>query len=382
MIDIKNPADCCGCTACASICAHDAITMKPDALGFLYPEVDKSKCVECGLCEKVCAFNDQYDKSDNVAPATYAGRNKNIEELRESRSGAVFIAFSNYILDNGGVVYGAGYTDYFRVVHKRATTKEERNEFKGSKYVQSDLTGIFKMVKDDLKAGRKVLFSGTPCQTAGLHSFIPKRLQEQLFLVDIVCHAVPSPYLWRDYLDYQEKKHKKRIVKTDFRDKTHGWYSNHLEKFTFADGTSLTDFGHRYFFYSGLSVRHSCAECKFCNMTRPSDISIGDFWGIENVAPAFNSDNKGVSLVIVNTDKGKRLLSGSESELNLLEVETSQVLQPNLIHPTPANPLRQKFEDDYKNKGYLYVLTRYGNVGWRYKMKTLKDKITRKLSLR
>lgn len=232
MIDIKNPADCCGCTACASICAHDAITMKPDALGFLYPEVDKSKCVECGLCEKVCAFNDQYDKSDNVAPATFAGRNKNIEELRESRSGAVFIAFSNYILDNGGVVYGAGYTDHFRVVHKRATTKEERNEFKGSKYVQSDLTGIFKMVKDDLKAGRMVL------------------------------------------------------------------------------------------------------------------------------------------------------LSGSESELNLLEVEISQVLQPNLIHPTPANPLRQKFEDDYKNKGYLYVLTRYGNVGWRYKMKTLKDKITRKLSLR
>ena len=112
-----------------------------------------------------------------------------------------------------------------------------------------------------------------------------------------------------------------------------------MEKFTFADGTSLTDFGHRYFFYSGLSVRHSCAECKFCNMTRPSDISIGDFWGIENVAPAFNSDNKGVSLVIVNTEKGKRLLSGSESELNLLEVETSQVLQPNLIHPTPANPL-------------------------------------------
>ena len=119
-------------------------------------------------------------------------------------------------------MYGAVYTDHFRVVHKRATTKEERNEFKGSKYVQSDLTGIFKMVKDDLKAGRMVLFSGTPCQTAGLHSFVPKRLQEQLFFVDIVCHAVPSPYLWRDYLDYQEKKHKKRIVKTDFRDKTHG----------------------------------------------------------------------------------------------------------------------------------------------------------------
>lgn len=133
MININNQADCCGCTACASICAHDAITMKPDALGFLYPEVDRSKCVDCGLCEKVCAFNDDYDKSLNIDnPLAYAARHKNEEELRYSRSGAVFVAMSDYILEHGGVVYGAGYADHFRVVHKRATTKEECSEFKGS----------------------------------------------------------------------------------------------------------------------------------------------------------------------------------------------------------------------------------------------------------
>ena len=144
MIKIINPADCCGCTACASICTHNAIKMIPDALGFLYPVVDESKCVQCGLCEKVCAFNNHYDVSLNLPqPEAYGARHKDINEVETSRSGAAFIAISDWILENEGVVYGAGYTDHFRVVHKRAITKEERDEFKGSKYVQSDLTGIF-----------------------------------------------------------------------------------------------------------------------------------------------------------------------------------------------------------------------------------------------
>ena len=208
MIKITNLADCCGCTACASICTHDAITMKPDKLGFLYPEVDESKCTDCGLCEKVCAFHDNYDKSMNLPlPDAYAARHKDMREVETSRSGAAFIAISDYIIENGGVVYGAGYTDHFRVVHKRAVTKEERNEFKGSKYVQSDLNNVFRKVKDDLKNGKVVMFSGTPCQTAGLNSYVGKKLRENLFLVDIVCHGVPAPFLWRDYISYLEKKH-------------------------------------------------------------------------------------------------------------------------------------------------------------------------------
>lgn len=237
MIKIENKEDCCGCTACASICTHDAITMIPDALGFLYPQVDVNKCVECGLCEKVCAFNDHYDTSLNLEkPIAYGARHKNMKEVETSRSGAAFIAISDYILEQGGVVYGAGYAEHFRVVHKRATTKKERNEFKGSKYVQSDMNKVFRQVKDDLRNGLTVLFSGTPCQTSGLNSFVGKRLRARLFLVDIVCHGVPGPYLWRDYLSYLEKIQGSPIVWVNFRDKQkYGWRA-HLESFIFKNG--------------------------------------------------------------------------------------------------------------------------------------------------
>lgn len=237
MIRINDSADCCGCTACASICNHDAITMEPDALGFLYPKVDESKCVECGLCEKVCAFNDNYDKSLNLPkPEAYAARHKDIDEVMKSRSGAAFVAFSDYVLEHGGVVYGAGYKDHFRVAHKRAITKEERDEFRGSKYVQSDLTGIFRLVKQDLKNGLTVLFSGTPCQTSGLNSYVGKKLRDNLFLIDIVCHGVPGPFLWRDYLSFIEKKKGDTITIVNFRDKKkYGWGAHH-ETFIFKMG--------------------------------------------------------------------------------------------------------------------------------------------------
>lgn len=237
MIKITNPADCCGCTACASICNHDAITMKPDTLGFLYPEVDTTKCTDCGLCEKVCSFNDNYDTSLNLSePLAFGARHKDMGEVETSRSGAAFIAISDYFLKHGGVVYGVGYTDHFRVVHKRATTVAERNEFKGSKYVQSDLTGVFRQVKQDLQNGMLVLFSGTPCQIAGLASYIGTKLQENLYLVDIVCHGVPGPYIWRDYIKYLEEKQGDEIVMVNFRDKQKFGWSAHHETFKFKMG--------------------------------------------------------------------------------------------------------------------------------------------------
>lgn len=237
MIVIKEPKDCCGCTACASICTHDAISMIPDALGFLYPKVDAGKCVDCGLCEKVCQFNDNYERSLNLKePIAYAARHKDINEVMKSRSGAAFVAISDYIIEQGGIVYGAGYKDHFRVAHKRATTKTERDEFRGSKYVQSDLTGVFRQVKKDLKNGLIVLFSGTPCQTAGLNSYVGKKLRENLLLVDIVCHGVPSPFVWRDYITYLEKKQGDEIVVVNFRDKElFGWRA-HKESYYFKMG--------------------------------------------------------------------------------------------------------------------------------------------------
>lgn len=232
MINIKDPAKCCGCSACASICAQGAITMQPDALGFLYPVVDAKRCTNCGLCEKVCSFNEHYDRSMNLPePDTYGARHKDTDEVMKSRSGAVFAAISNYILKQGGVIYGAGYKDHFRVCHKRATTPEERDELRGSKYVQSDMRGIYEQVKQDLKQGLTVLFSGTPCQTSAVRAYLGNKLCENLVLIDVVCHGVPSPYIWQDLLKHIEQKHGGQITWVNFRDKaTYGW-ADHCESY-------------------------------------------------------------------------------------------------------------------------------------------------------
>lgn len=354
MIHIQNPKDCCGCTACTSICAHDAITMEPDALGFLYPKVDESKCIDCGLCEKVCQFNDHYDTSLNLPqPDVYGARHKNLQEVETSRSGAAFIAISDWILAHGGVVYGVGYTDHFRVVHKRATTKEERNEFKGSKYVQSDLTDVFRQVKKDLKEGRIVLFSGTPCQTSGINAYVGRRLRENLYLVDIICHGVPSPYVWRDFIAYLEKEQGEEIVWVNFRDKQQFGWAAHHETFKFKNKKEKTWFPKT--FYQYIMFRHSCGNCHFCNTKRPSDITIADFWRWEKTNPEFNKDDKGVSLLLINTDKGRILWNLIKSDMDYFPAELQKVMQKNLHNPSKIHPKRMKFEMDYAKKGFEYV---------------------------
>lgn len=359
MIKISKKEDCCGCTACVSICPHDAITMVPDALGFLYPQVDMNKCVDCGLCERVCAFNDNYDTSLNLdKPLAYGARHKNMKEVETSRSGAAFIALSDYILEHGGVVYGAGYADHFRVVHKRATTKEERDEFKGSKYVQSDMNSIFRQVKKDLRNGLTVLFSGTPCQTSGLNSYIGKKLRENLYLVDIVCHGVPGPYLWRDYLNYLEKIQGSPIVWVNFRDKQkYGWRA-HLESFIFKNGGG-SKMSFTYLFYKHIMFRQSCGKCHFCNTRRPSDITIADFWGWEKTDPEINKDDKGLSLVLVNTEKGKFLFDAVKESMDVIPAELENCLQTHLRMPSDIHPLRMQFEEDYNKKGFEYVYLKY-----------------------
>lgn len=378
MIQINNPKDCCGCTACASICSHDAITMKPDALGFLYPEVDITKCVDCGLCNNVCAFNASYDTSLNLSkPDVYGARHKNTAEVATSRSGAAFIAISDWILSQGGAVYGAGYTDHFRVVHKRATTKSERDEFKGSKYVQSDLTGIFKQVKEDLKNGMYVLFSGTPCQTSGLNSYIGKNLRNNLFLIDIVCHGVPGPYLWRDYISHLEKKQGDEIIEVNFRDKLQFGWSSHHETFRFKkSGDRKIWFPNN--FYKTIMFRHSCGKCYFTNTQRSSDITIGDFWGWEKTDSNVNADNRGLSLILVNTEKGRELWNSVRTDLNVIPAKLENCLQPNLCHPTDMHPNRISFENDYKKKGFEYVYKKYidsNNITLLVKLRNMLSKV-------
>lgn len=378
MIQITNKENCCGCTACASICPHQAINMEPDTLGFLYPKVDTEKCIDCGLCEKVCAFHSNYDKSTNLPkPQIYAVRHKDMHEIETSRSGAAFIAISDYVLDQGGIVYGAGYTDHFRVVHKRATNKDERNEFKGSKYVQSDLRGIFPLIKEDLKQGLTVLFSGTPCQTAGLASYIGKHLREKLILVDIVCHGVPAPYIWRDYLTYLEQKYKQPIIEVNFRDKSRIGWKGHLESFIFQDGSKKEFSTYTHLFYRHIMLRPSCCKCHYTNFNRPSDFTLADYWGWEKLSSDSNIDNKGCSLLLVNTPKGMNIFEMQKKELNYLSSTKELCMQPNLQRATHLDNKCKKFEETFRKKGFITVGKIYGNLGWRYKIEQSKQRISR-----
>lgn len=382
MINIINKEDCCGCTACVSICAHKAITMEPDTLGFLYPKVDVSKCTNCGLCEKVCAFNDNYDTSMNLeTPYVYGARHKDIKEVETSRSGAAFIAISDWILNQGGIVYGVGYEENFKVVHKRAETKEQRNEFKGSKYVQSDLGNIFIQVKNDLRNGKIVLFSGTPCQTSGLNSYIGKKLRQNLYLVDIVCHGVPAPYIWRDYITYFERKYKRKIISVDFRNKKEFGWQSHKETFILEDGERINPVHNPYtdLFYKHIMLRKSCGKCHFCNTIRPSDITIADFWGWEKTNPEFNKDDRGVSLLLINTEKGKCFFDIIKDNLNVFNVELKNCLQTNLKNPSVLNSKSLKFEYQYEKYGFEYIIKNYTNIGLYNRIRTYFDKKLKRL---
>ena len=381
MIQLKDKAECCGCTACASICPNDAIAMESDTLGFKYPKVDLDRCISCGLCVKVCAFNDNYDKSLNLKkPEIYAARHKDIHEIETSRSGAVFIAISDYILENGGIVYGVGYKDHFKVAHKRATTKEERNEFKGSKYVQSDLDGIFRQVKEDLKKSYTVLFSGTPCQTAGLNSYIGKKLRENLVLVDIVCHGVPSPNIWRDYIVYIEKKYKSKVVKVNFRDKSRIGWAGHIESFVFENGNKIESKIYTDLFYKNIMLRPSCGNCHYTNFKRPSDITLADFWGWEKTDKDINADNKGVSLCVLNTQKGFNIFNLIKVHINVVPVQIKDCLQPNLLHPTPLHPNSKKFEKHYLSTDFENLIEYNFNKGVYYMFRNLISRVERKFS--
>lgn len=357
MIKITNPAECCGCTACASICAHDAIRMVPDALGFLYPEVDTSKCVECGLCNKVCAFNDAYDTGLNLPePEVYAARHTDTAQVMKSRSGAAFVAISDHVLAQGGVVYGAGYVDHFRVAHKRATTPEQRDEFRGSKYVQSDLSGVFRNVKEDLRNGLTVLFSGTPCQTAGLNSYVGNKLRDRLLLVDIVCHGAPGPYVWIDYLAYVEKKENDTVDIVNFRDKSELGWSAHKESFVFKNKGKRVTNDFTDIFYKHIAFRYSCGQCPYTNLKRPSDITLADFWGWEKTDANINKDNKGVSLLLINTAKGQEILNIVKGSLQLIEAKIENCMQPQLREPAKLNVRRAQFEQDFAAHGLVYCM--------------------------
>lgn len=361
MIKIVEKKDCCGCTACASICPHNSITMKPDVMGFLYPVVDMTSCVECGLCEKVCQFHDDYKRYGNYnVPEVYGCRHKDPEELSHSQSGAAAWAITQTFLESPGVVYGVGYESVTHIVHKRATSLDECQEFRGSKYVQSDLRGVFRQVKNDLKEGYRVLFFGTACQVSGLKSYIPVSLHERLFIVDIVCHATPSPAFWKSYVEYMQCKYKSEIVKVDFRDQVFGWHS-HEESFYFANGKKVSSHIFRTLFYDHLIIRDSCLNCPFTNLKRISDITLSDFWGWEKHYQEWH-DNKGVSLFLINSDKGRLLYQQSQIYLSFIRSDMEKCLQPQLQHPAEEPHDFYSIPQLFKKDGFIGVARKYGLI--------------------
>lgn len=372
---VKNNAQCCGCTACKSICPKQAIAMIEDDRGFLYPKINQEKCINCGLCKKICFYQSGYkvldDHLDKIE--TYAVKHKDLKIRMSSRSGGIFTALSDEVLNQNGVIYGVGYKNGFRVCYKRAETKEQRDEFRGSKYVQSEVGDIFKQVKADLDAGRKVLFSGTPCHVAGVAKFIKNK--EKLFLVDIVCHGTPSPKIFKDYISYLETKYNGKVEQFNFRDKSFGW-NTCIETFV-INGKKYKQDIYATLFGSCLSLRESCYNCKFTNLNRPSDITIADCWGIEKNRPDIN-DNKGVSLVIVNSKKGKILYNSIVSEVNQYSININDYLQPRLCSPNKKNVKYDEFWQDYIQNGFDYVIKKYaGQSKWGKVKKKIKNLLKR-----
>lgn len=377
----KKGNECCGCTACASICSKDAITMEQDKNGFFYPVVSQEKCIECGMCDNVCQFHSHY-KLDNayISQKAYAVRHKKITEIETSRSGAAFIAISDWILDQGGVIYGVGFKDHFKVSHFKAITKRERNSFKGSKYVQSDLDGVFREVKDNLVKDIIVLFSGTACQIAGLKSYIGKSLQKKLYTIDIICYGVPSPKLWQDYLKYIEKRYNEEIIQVNFRDKEKFGWGDHKESFVFASGKKIYNDTFADLFGKGY-IRRSCFVCPYTNLERVGDITLGDYWGWERTNEHFNSDNKGCSLVIINTQKGITLFSNIKSDINFIQARLEDITQNHLLRPTIPPKNIDEFENEYNKYGFKHVARKYGNIAEVFNDDTIVNKTTKTIRL-
>lgn len=347
---------CCGCEVCADICNFNAISMKMNQEGFAYPIVDTTKCINCRRCLSVCPVMNS--GINNSEPVAYAAKNIEEDVRMRSRSGGVFPALAEYILSVNGVAYGAVFDDDFSVKHVRADNFDECRPMQGSKYIQSRMHGVLNSILKDLDAGRFVLFSGTSCQVQAIRRAIPKRFHDNLFLVDIVCHGVPSPLIWQNFIQMVATQNKGKITSVNFRNKyKYGW-KEHVETVE-VSGVERDSRIFTNFFYNHLILRPSCYECAYKNYVHPGDITLADFWGIDTAVTGFN-DDKGVSLVLVNNARGGALLSAISDKLLLVEVNKENCMQPPLKGNFVCPSARKKFWRDYSSRGIEYVCKKYG----------------------
>lgn len=360
MINITEKHNCTGCHACANICPQQCILMESDSEGFLYPKVDLKSCVACGLCEKVCPV--LHTESVNNEPQAYSCYNKDEQVRLASSSGGIFTLIAQHILNNGGVVFGVGLEKDLTAVHSYVETKEQLKEFRGSKYVQSKIGETYKKAKYFLKQKRLVLFTGTPCQIAGLKSYLQQDY-DNLFCIDIICHGVPSPKVWQKYLSYHENRAGAKVQSANFRHKNKGWKSFSMS-LLFSNATehiqTLDKDLYMQAFLKNTCLRPSCYKCNFKSLHRQSDITLADFWGIQKVLPKLD-DDKGTSLILVNSTKGKSMFYRIQDEISfeLVDIDKAVSYNPAVNKSAEQNPKRQKFFDQIDMLSFDKLVKKY-----------------------
>lgn len=386
IILFNDKKECCGCGACMNVCPKNAIRMVEDEVGFVYPVINPSSCVECGACKQVCGYQTQpqMQKSKSV----YAAASKDDDLLRKSASGGAFAVIAKNVLKDDGVVYGASLQlegDRLEPKHLRIDTMKRLSELQGSKYVQSAIGDTYTRAKKDLLTGKKVLFSGTPCQIAGLKQYLRKDY-DNLLTVDIICHGVPSKKFFQSFIDHYGKKLGGIITEFYFRDKSkgQGMIVRSVCKKTTGKNQEKVIGGNLLsyvsLFLKSLTYRENCYSCPFASEKRVGDLTLGDFWGFHEEYPSYDekqglSNGKGVSCILVNTDRGRAALEQCEDRFVLMTSNFEKVARHNdqLHSPSKYSPKREQILDLYQKEGYEAV-ERYFHKN--FKKDILKSKVS------
>lgn len=363
MISLPEKSDCSGCGACQNICPVNAIKMRADEEGFVYPVIDNSICVKCNKCNDVCQSLIERSQSDTEETKAYWAINIDEKIRSESSSGGVFSVLAEKTLENGGIVFGAAMSDDMRSVnHIFVNNADHMYKLRGSKYIQSDIADTYRTVRKYLDKNVEVLFSGTPCQVEGLLSFLGKDY-ENLFCVDFICHGVPSVKVWNKYVDFIEGKHKSKTKSVSFRSKMYGWHTYSV-LFSFENETQYVNkFDENLFikaFLSDVCLRPSCYECKVKKIHRKSDITLADFWGAEKILPEID-DDKGISLIFTHSEKSKNVLGLIKNKIRADEMDIELVLKYNtsMIKSAPMNKNRKYFFKNLEKKNFDILVNKY-----------------------